>query len=175
VECTDDFSTVGFARGGFKLGLMRPPEPPVNDWIELSKDELPTAEAMEWATLPSCGGVVCFAGTVRDSSDGRPGVSALTYEAYEDQAVVRLKEVAAEARRRWPDIVRTVLLHRTGRLELTEASVIVVVSTPHRVQAFEAARFCIDTLKETVPIWKAEDWEGGSDWALGEHDIRPVS
>ena len=154
---------------------MRPPEPPVNDWIELSKDELPTAEAMEWATLPSCGGVVCFAGTVRDSSDGRPGVSALTYEAYEEQAVVRLKEVAAEARRRWPDIVRTVLLHRTGRLELTEASVIVVVSTPHRVQAFEAARFCIDTLKETVPIWKAEAWDGGSDWALGEHDIRPVS
>jgi molybdopterin synthase catalytic subunit len=154
---------------------MRPPDPPADDWIELSKDELPTAEAMAWATLPSCGGVVCFAGTVRDSSDGRPGVTALTYEAYEEQAVVRLQEVAAEARRRWPDIVRTVLLHRTGRLELTEASVIVVVSTPHRVQAFEAAKYCIDTLKETVPIWKAEDWDGGSDWALGEHDIRPVS
>jgi molybdopterin synthase catalytic subunit len=154
---------------------MRPPEPPANDWIELSKGELPTAEAMDWATLPSCGGVVCFAGTVRDSSEGRPGVSALTYEAYEEQAVLRLQELADEARRRWPDIVRVVLLHRTGRLELTEASVIVVVSAPHRAQAFEAARYCIDTLKETVPIWKAEDWEGGSDWALGEHPIRPVT
>ena len=154
---------------------MRPPDPPADDWIELSKDELPAAEAMAWATLPSCGGVVCFAGTVRDSSDGRPGVTALTYEAYEEQAVVRLEEVAAEARLRWPDIVRTVLLHRTGRLELTEASVIVVVSAPHRAQAFEAARYCIDTLKETVPIWKAEDWAGGSDWALGEHPIRPVT
>jgi molybdopterin synthase catalytic subunit len=154
---------------------MRPPDPPADDWIELSEDELPTAAAMEWATLPSCGGVVCFAGVVRDSSDDRPGVKALTYEAYEEQALVRLAEVAAEARRRWPDVVRLALLHRTGRLELTEASVIVVASTPHRAQAFEAARYCIDTLKETVPIWKAEDWEGGSDWALGDHPIRPVT
>jgi molybdopterin synthase catalytic subunit len=154
---------------------MRPPEEPANDWIALSKDVLPTAEAMDWATLPSCGGVVCFAGTVRDSSDGRPGVTALTYEAYEEQAVVKLAEVAAECRRRIPETVRLVLWHRTGRLELTEASVIVVASAPHRAQAFEAARYCIDTLKETVPIWKAEDWDGGSDWALGEHDIRPVT
>ena len=155
---------------------MRPPsEPSVNDWIELSEDVLPTAEAMEWATLANCGGVVCFAGTVRDSSDDRPGVKALTYEAYEEQAVIRLQEVAAECRRRWPDVVRIALLHRTGRLELTEASVIVVASTPHRADAFAAAKYCIDTLKETVPIWKAEDWEGGSDWAVGEHPIRPVT
>jgi molybdopterin synthase catalytic subunit len=154
---------------------MRPPDGPTNDWIELSKDELPTAEAMAWATLPSCGGVVCFAGTVRDSSEGRPGVTALTYEAYEEQAVIKLQEVADECRRRIPETVRLVLLHRTGRLELTEASVIVVASAPHRTQAFKAARYCIDTLKETVPIWKAEDWEGGSDWALGEHEIRPVT
>ena len=154
---------------------MRPPDPPANNWIELSKDELPTAEAMEWATLPNCGGVVCFAGTVRDSSEGRPGVTALTYEAYEEQAVIKLGEVADECRRRVPDTVRLVLLHRTGRLELTEASVIVVASAPHRAQAFDAARYCIDTLKEAVPIWKAEDWQGGSDWALGEHDIRPVT
>jgi molybdopterin synthase catalytic subunit len=153
---------------------MRPPEPAADDWIELSEEELPTAAVMEWATLPNCGGVVCFAGVVRDTSEGRPGVKALTYEAYEEQAIVRLKEVAAEARRRWPDTVRLAMLHRTGRLELTEASVIVVASAPHRAQAFEAARYCIDTLKETVPIWKAEDWEGGTDWALGEHPIRPV-
>ncbi|HYT39808.1 MAG TPA: molybdenum cofactor biosynthesis protein MoaE [Acidimicrobiia bacterium] len=154
---------------------MRPPEPPADDWIELSEDVLPTAAAMEWATLANCGGVVCFAGTVRDSSDDRPGVKALTYEAYEEQAIVRLGEVAAEARRRWPDVVRLALLHRTGRLELTEASVIVVASTPHRADAFAAAKYCIDTLKETVPIWKAETWEGGEDWALGEHPIRPVT
>ena len=153
---------------------MQPPNSPTDDWIELTTEELPTAKLMDWATLPSCGGVVLFAGTVRDSSDDRHGVTALTYEAYEDQAVVRLKEVAVECRRRWPDVLRLALLHRTGRLTLTEASVIVVASAPHRAEAFAAARFCIDTLKETVPIWKAESWAGGEDWALGEHPIRPV-
>ncbi len=153
---------------------MRPPEPPANDWIELSKDDLPTAEAMEWATTADCGGVVCFAGTVRNSSEGRPGVTALTYEAYEEQAVIRLQEVAEEARRRWPDTVRLVLLHRTGRLELCEASVIVVASAPHRAEAFEAARFCIDTLKATVPIWKREVWESGDDWSPCAHPVSEV-
>jgi molybdopterin synthase catalytic subunit len=112
---------------------------------------------------------------VRDHSEGRPDVTSLTYEAYEDQAMVKMGEVAAEARRRWPMIERVALLHRVGELQLTEASVIVVVSSPHRPHAFEAARFCIDTLKETVPIWKAEEWSEGKDWALGEHTIRPVS
>jgi molybdopterin synthase catalytic subunit len=130
---------------------------------------------MAWATRPGCGAVVCFTGVVRDSSDGRPGVRALTYEAYEEQATLKLAEVAAEARGRWPDVDRIALLHRIGTLGLSEASVVVVVSSPHRPQAFEAARFCIDTLKETVPVWKVEHWEGGSDWAVGEHPIRPVS
>ena len=67
------------------------------------------------------------------------------------------------------------MLHRTGALALSEASVAVVVSSPHRDVAFEAARFCIDTLKETVPIWKQEHWAEGSDWALGAHVIRPVA
>jgi molybdopterin synthase catalytic subunit len=151
---------------------VEPPEKP--DWIALGQGPLPLAQAMSWATRPSCGAVVCFAGVVRDRSEGRPGVSALTYEAYEEQAVSRLAEVAAEARRRWPDVERLALLHRVGTLEVSEASVVVVVSSPHRAQAFEAARFCIDTLKETVPIWKAEHWEGGSDWGLGAHPVRPA-
>ena len=71
---------------------------------------------------------------------------------------------------------RIALLHRTGDLELSEASVAVVVSSPHRAEAFEAARFCIDTLKETVPIWKREHWEGGSDWGIRSPcDRSPVS
>ena len=71
-------------------------------------------------------------------------------------------------------IERLALLHRVGDLALSEASVAVVASSPHRPEAFEAARFCIDTLKETVPIWKREHWEGGSDWGQCAHDIRPV-
>jgi molybdopterin synthase catalytic subunit len=75
-----------------------------------------------------------------------------------------LAAIAADARRRWPGLGRVALLHRVGRLELGEVSVAVVVSAPHRGEAFEAARFAIDTLKETVPIWKRESWSGGSDW-----------
>ncbi|MGH8992053.1 MAG: molybdenum cofactor biosynthesis protein MoaE [Acidimicrobiia bacterium] len=144
------------------------------DWIGLDRDRLPVDEAMAWATRPGCGAVVCFTGVVRDHSEGRPGVSTMTYEAYEEQAGAKMAEVAAEARRRWPDIDRVALLHRLGSLAVSEASVVVVVGSPHRPQAFEAARFCIDTLKETVPIWKAEQWEGGSDWAESDHPIRSI-
>jgi molybdopterin synthase catalytic subunit len=155
------------------LAAVEPPD--ALDWIGLTRAVLPVEAAMAWATRPGCGGVVCFTGVVRDSSEGRPGVRALTYEAYEEQATLKLGEVAAEARRRWPEVDRIALLHRLGTLALSEASVVVVVSSPHRAEAFEAARFCIDTLKETVPVWKAEHWEGGSGWAVGEHPIRPVS
>ncbi|HLF40184.1 MAG TPA: molybdenum cofactor biosynthesis protein MoaE [Acidimicrobiia bacterium] len=148
--------------------------PDAADWIAVCEDVLPTGEAMDWATGPGDGAVVCFAGVVRDSSEGRAGVTALTYEAYAEQAVARLGEVAGEARRRWPDVDRIALLHRTGTLKLSEASVVVVVSSPHRGQAFDAARFCIDTLKETVPIWKAEHWAEVSDWAASGHPIRSV-
>jgi molybdopterin synthase catalytic subunit len=148
--------------------------PGARDWIALTDAPLPAAEAAEWAVTPGAGGVVSFVGVVRDHAEGRDGVAAMTYEAYHEVATARLGEVAAEARRRWPAVERLALLHRVGRLELSEASVVVVVSAPHRAEAFEAARFCIDTLKQTVPIWKQEHWAGGDDWALGAHDIRPV-
>jgi len=139
--------------------------PEGDTWIEVYDSVLPVAEALTWAVTPSCGGLVTFLGTVRDSSPGRPGVSALEYEAYPEQVVPRLELVAAEARRRWPELGRVVLWHRTGRLELGEVSVLTAASTPHRPEAFAAASYLIDTLKATVPIWKRETWEGGSDWS----------
>ncbi|MGH9023953.1 MAG: molybdenum cofactor biosynthesis protein MoaE, partial [Acidimicrobiia bacterium] len=117
------------------------------DWVAITSEVLPSEMAASWATTPRSGAVVSFSGVVRDHAEGRSGVSALTYEAYEEQAIVRLEELAAEAHRRWPDLERLALLHRVGRLVLGEASVLVVASTPHRAEAFEAARFCIDTLK----------------------------
>jgi molybdopterin synthase catalytic subunit len=135
---------------------------------------------MAWATTPDCGAVVLFLGVVRNHAEGRPGVHSMTYEAYAEPAVRRMQEIAAEARRGWPDIQRLALVHRLGELQLSEASVAVVVGSPHRADAFDAARFCIDTLKEAVPIWKKEHWGAGSravdgsGWALGEHEIRPV-
>ncbi len=145
-----------------------------DDWIALGAEPLPVTEAVAWATTPRCGAVVTFLGVVRDHAEGRTDVTALTYEAYDDVARARLVEIADEVRRRWPDVERLALLHRTGTLELSEASVAVVVATPHRAEAFEAARFAIDTLKETVPIWKREHWAGGDDWGTCAHDARPV-
>ena len=136
-------------------------------WLGLTADVLPVAEAYEWAVRPDCGAVVLFSGTVRDHAEGRPGVQHLTYEAYEEQAIPKLAEIAAEVRTRWPETGAIVLLHRTGKLELCESSVVVVVSSPHRPEAFEAGRYAIDALKATVPIWKHEVWEGGSDWGTG--------
>ena len=150
------------------------PEQEQDSWIALSPEPLPVVEATGWATTPACGAVVVFLGVVRDQSEGRDGVVGLTYEAYETEALARLEEVATVARRQWPVVERVALLHRVGDLALSEPSVAVVVSSPHRSEAFEAARFCIDTLKETVPIWKREHWADGSDWGQHAHDIRPV-
>jgi molybdopterin synthase catalytic subunit len=152
-----------------------PAEPPSGrDWVEITALPLSVDHANTWATTPECGAVVCFSGVVRDHSEGRVGVTGLTYEAYESEAAKRLAEVASEARGRWPTIGRLALLHRVGDLALSDTSVIVVVSAPHRDEAFQAARFCIDTLKETVPIWKREHWADGSDWAACGHSVRPV-
>lgn len=150
-------------------------QPPTSgDWIDVAGVPLPVEAATAWATTPGSGAVVVFLGVVRDHAEGRDGVTGLTYEAYEEEAVAKLAAVASEAHRQWPVIDRVALLHRTGDLELSDVSVAVVVSSPHRAEAFEAARWCIDTLKETVPIWKREHWGGGSDWGTGAHSVRAV-
>ena len=98
----------------------------------------------------------------------------LEYEAYDEQVVPRLAQIADEARRRWPSTGRLALLHRTGPLAIGESSVVVAASAPHRAEAFEAARFCIDTLKASVPIWKRETWAGGDEWGLDAQDLSEV-
>ncbi len=148
--------------------------PSGRDWVGLTPLPLPIDAATAWAMTPGSGAVVCFTGIVRDHSEGRDGVTGLTYEAYEEEATRRLAEVADDARQRWPAVDRIALLHRVGELALSEASVVVVVSAPHRGDAFEAARYCIDTLKETVPIWKREHWADGSEWAANAQPVRPV-
>jgi molybdopterin synthase catalytic subunit len=102
-------------------------------------------------------------------------VSLVEYEAYAEQVEPRLAQLAAEARRRWPALGRLVLLHRIGELAVGECSVVVVASAPHRAEAFEAARWCIDTLKETAPIWKREVWDGGAGWGTGARPVDEVT
>ena len=92
----------------------------------------------------------------RDHADGRPGVTSLDYEAYTEAAERLMTEVAEELRETWPPVGRVALLHRTGSLSLTDVSVVVSVSAPHRSEAFDAARFGVDTIKTRAPIWKRE-------------------
>ena len=152
------------------IGVVHPPATS-SEWIALFGDALPVATVSEWIVVPGCGGNVVFTGTVRDHADGRDGVEWLEYEAYEEQAVAKMEAVAVIARDKWPGLGRIALLHRTGRLGVTDAAVVAGVSAPHRDDAFEAARFCIDTLKAEVPIWKKERWRDGEDW--GHSEVSP--
>jgi molybdopterin synthase catalytic subunit len=142
-----------------------------DEWFALTTEELPVAKIYDWAVRPDCGAVVLFSGTVRDHADGRSDVTSLEYEAYEDAVIPSFKKIADETRVRFPEARRIAILHRTGLLALGESSVVVAVSSGHRPVAFDAARFAIDALKESAPIWKKENWSGGSDWGTGAHDI----
>jgi molybdopterin synthase catalytic subunit len=166
----------GRQRDSFRtLFAVLPPPNDTRDWVVLTDAALPVDSLTSWATTARAGAVVCFVGMVRDHAEGRDGVRGMTYEAYEEPARRVMHEIAAEARRRWPDLERIALLHRVGDLGVSAASVAVAVSSPHRDEAFAAARFCIDTVKESAPIWKQEHWAGGSDWAHHDASIKPVA
>lgn len=143
-------------------------------WLELTEDNLQVGATYDWAVLPRCGAVVVFSGTVRDHSEGRDDVTALNYEAYNSEVLPKFAAIAAEMRQHWPILGRIALIHRVGTLHLGESSVLVVVSAPHRPEAFAAARFGIDALKATVPIWKREKWSTGDDWATGTRELVSV-
>ncbi len=112
------------------------------------------------------GALVLFYGVARNESEGRR-VRGLEYDAYPEMAEKKLREVAAEVRARWP-VTGISVLHRTGRLAIGEASLLVAVSAPHRQEAFEACHYAVDRIKQTVPIWKKELWEDGDGaWVPG--------
>ncbi len=154
--------------------LALAPPPAGDDWVGLGRAPLPVDAAARWATLPRCGAVVTFAGTVRDHAEGRDGVEELVYEAYEAPARIRMAAVVDAARARWPSVARVAVLHRLGRLTVGDTAVVVVVSAPHRHDAFDAGGYVIDTVKEAVPIWKYERWRDGEDWGTGAKPVRSV-
>lgn len=145
-----------------------------NVWLEITDTTLDVGAVYDWSVTDSCGAVVVFSGTVRNHSEGRTGVHTLSYEAFQEEVIPKCREIVTEMKNQWNDLGRIALIHRVGDLKLGESSVLVVVSAPHRPEAFEAARFGIDALKATVPIWKREAWEDGSDWALGAQHITSV-
>jgi molybdopterin synthase catalytic subunit len=123
-------------------------------------------EAADFVADPAAGATCVFAGTVRNRSEAGD-VSGLVYEAWDELAERRLREVAGEMRSTWP-VRRVALLHRTGALDVGETSVVVACSAPHRAEAFEACRHGIERLKQDVPIWKKEALAtGDAHWVMG--------
>ncbi|MGH9087800.1 MAG: molybdenum cofactor biosynthesis protein MoaE [Acidimicrobiales bacterium] len=167
--------------GGPAAAAKGGPTPADGDtWVALRQVPILVDELTRWVKQPRSGAVVTFCGCVRDHSPGRAGVDLLEYEAYDGPALRRMREVADAARRRWPALGRIAIVHRTGRLHVSDDAVAVAVSSPHRTEAFEAARYCIDTVKATVPLWKRERWAGdgqapaGEDWGTCAHDLEAV-
>jgi len=152
-------------RDGDELCLF----PPVSggtsrvDWIQVTSEPLSERALLDAVSDGSAGGIVLFSGVVRDQTGGRR-VKFLEYEAHAPMAEAKMREIATAVRGRWPDVARVAMVHRIGRLEIGESSVMIAVSSPHRRQAFEACHFAIDTLKETVPVWKKEYFEDGEVW-----------
>jgi molybdopterin synthase catalytic subunit len=130
--------------------------------IRIVRDRVDVAALEAAVADPRAGAICTFVGTTRENNVGRK-VLRLEYEAYEAMALSEIRKLAIEATQRW-DITRIAITHRIGVVEIGETSVAIAVSAPHRAEAFEACRFAIDTLKEIVPIWKKEHFEGGEVW-----------
>lgn len=144
------------------------------DWVYVSSAPLSPDELTKWATRPHCGAVVTFCGTVRNTSTTGHDITSLEYETSSELAERRLAEVVSEARSRWPQLGAIAVHHRIGPVELGGTTVVVAVSSPHRDEAFEAAKYLIDTVKNCVPMWKREVWQGGSAWSEEAHSIVSV-
>ncbi len=132
----------------------------------LTREPIDAQELVAAAKQCVDGAVVVFDGIVRNNSRGRQTLH-LDYEAYEEMASKQMDELAREARSRF-GVRQVTIIHRLGRLHVGETSVLIVVASAHRAQAYEASRWLIDTLKKTVPIWKKETFVDGAVWADGE-------
>ena len=140
--------------------------PARNHRVRIVREPISTQDLLEDLKLPEDGAAVVFEGVVRNQTRGRKTLY-LDYEAYESMAFKQMESLAEEAQARFA-IREAAIVHRLGRLEIGETSVLIVVASAHRAPAFEACRWIIDTLKKTVPIWKKEYFEDGAVWADGE-------
>jgi molybdopterin converting factor subunit 1 len=136
------------------------------DIFHLVREPIRPRDLVEGLKAPEDGAVAVFDGFVRNNFKGRRTLY-LEYEAYEPMALAKMREIGAQIRARYP-IHRLAIVHRLGRLEIGETSVLIAVSSPHRRAALDACRYAIDTLKRAVPIWKKEYFQGGAVWAEGE-------
>lgn len=134
--------------------------------VKISDKALDIQACIDWVSTPECGGIDVFIGTVRNATKGK-AVTRLEFEAYEAMALSEMKKIAEQVLAKWP-VQRIAIHHRVGVLAIGEIPVVIAVSAAHRNAAFDACRYAIDTLKQTVPIWKKEVFEDGEVW-VGAH------
>jgi molybdopterin synthase catalytic subunit len=135
-----------------------------SDSLVISFAPLSVDRAYSLADDPRNGAIVIMSGMVRDNTDGR-SVEYLEYQAYEPMVTRVFIDISRSIRETWPEVTKIVIHHRTGKLKIGEISVLVAIGCPHRGEAFAAAKYAIDTLKHTAPIWKKEYWvDGESSW-----------
>jgi len=139
--------------------------------FEITDQPLSLDDVAARVSQPDCGAIVTFAGVVRGATvteEGKRGTDFLNYEAYTDMAERMLAQIGAEIQERWPKVAQVSILHRVGRIEIGEPSVLIAVATPHRHDGcFEAGQYAIERLKAIVPIWKEENWSDGQVWVEG--------
>ena len=140
------------------------------DHVRVTPDLLDVLAITSRVERGDAGAIVTFVGSVRDNARGR-SVQWLDYEAYPEAAEKMLAKICAEMRERWP-VLSIAIEHRTGKLGIGEASVVIAVSSPHRDAAFASCAYCIERIKEIVPIWKKEAYEGGETWIGSEADYQ---
>lgn len=130
--------------------------------IEIIPDKIDTGRVLDFVSTSSAGSILLFNGTVRDNEDGEP-VKYLFYEAYDKMAI---KEMQKLIKRVFEDyeILKVAIIHRIGRIDIGDTSISIGVSSPHRKDSYLASKFLIDNIKETVPIWKKEVFNGLSKW-----------
>lgn len=155
---------------GDELALIPPVSGGSESLYKITDEPLAVEDLERFVALPGAGAIVLFSGTVRDVARGRR-VVRLDYEAYAPAAEKMLARIGDEMFESW-DVSRVAIVHRTGSLQIGETSVVIAVSSPHRAAAFDACRHAIERIKEIVPIWKKEWYEGGASWIGSEADYQ---
>src|SRR5215467_4123384 len=160
--------------GGELSSAGEPPtasEPPSKDIFEITREPIDIAGLRARLLRGEAGGVVIFDGVARNNTKGRRTLY-LEYEGYIDMALRTMEQIGREVHERWP-VSRIGIVHRLGRIEITESSVVIAVTSAHRKPAFEACHYAIDRLKKIVPIWKKEYFEDGAVWVENEPALIP--
>ena len=134
----------------------------MNNLIKITDRPIDPSHVIDLVKTPDSGAINVFVGTVRNSTKNRD-VKELEFEAYDTMAIKEIDKIIAQAKQKWP-ISAMAIYHRVGVLGIGDIPVVIAVSTPHRQQGFEACQYAIDTLKETVPIWKKEIFTDGEQW-----------